>query len=110
MIRSTENQEKKFYIVNGGDWEASVLSKDAIDAAASGLEEAFKEYGNSLVLGNCLTVTNASDVKHQEPDSIEIDIFYVPSILSDIGKNELASQLDIILRNNEKKLDKPKTT
>jgi len=109
MIRSTENQEKKFYIVNGGDWEVSVLSKDGIDAAASGLEKAFSEYGSSLVLGNCLTVTNASDVQHQEPDSIEMDIFYVPSILSDIGKNELASQLDLILRNNQKKLDKSKT-
>jgi len=103
MIRSTKNQEKKFYIVNGGDWEASILSKDAIDAAAYGLEKAFDEYGEDLLLGNCLTVTNASDIQLQEPDSIEIDIFYVPSILSDIGKNDLASQLDIILRKNKKK-------
>ena len=42
MIRSTENQEKKFYIIAGGEWEAAVLAKDAIDAAAYGLEKAFE--------------------------------------------------------------------
>ena len=76
MIRSTENQEKKFYLVSGGEWEAAVLAKDAVDASACGLEEAFERYG--------------------------------PSILADIGRNELASQLDEILRENQKKLDRAK--
>ncbi|HAI18853.1 MAG TPA: hypothetical protein DCM10_12945 [Xanthomarina gelatinilytica] len=109
MIRSTENQEKKFYTVAGGEWEAAVLAKDAIDAAAYGLEKAFEKYGSGLMLSNCITVTNASDVKSQEPEDVEVDIFYVPSILADIGRNELACQLDEILRENQKKLDKQKT-
>ena len=41
MIRSTENQEKKFYIVSSSDWEAAVLAKDAVDASALGLEKSF---------------------------------------------------------------------
>ena len=109
MIRSTENQEKKFYLVSGGEWETCVLAKDSIDAAAAGLEKAFQEYGNSLVLSNCITSTNCSDIKHQEPDEMEIDLFYVPSILSDIGKNGLAAELDVLLKNMQKKLDKQKT-
>jgi hypothetical protein len=109
MIRSTENQEKKFYLVSSSDWEAVVLARDAVDASALGLEKAFEKYGNSLMLSNCVTVTNASDIKNQEPEEVEIDIFYVPSVLSDIGKNELATKLDEILRENEKKLDKRKT-
>jgi hypothetical protein len=108
MIRSTENQEKKFYIVSGGEWEAAVLAKDAVDASAFGLEKAFIKYGSGLMLSNSIIVTNASDARHQEPDEMEIDIFYVPSVLADIGKNELASQLDKILRDNQKKLDKQK--
>ena len=60
------------------------------------------------MLSNCVTVTNASDIKSQEPEEIEIDIFYVPSVLADIGRNELAGQLDKILRENQKKLDKEK--
>lgn len=108
MIRSTENQEKKFYLVSGGEWEAAVVAKDAVDASAYGLEEAFERYGSGLMLSNCITVTNASDIKNQEPENVEIDIFYVPSVLADIGKNELAGQLDKILRENQKKLDKEK--
>jgi len=108
MIRSTENQEKKFYLVSGGEWEAAVLAKDAVDASAYGLEEAFERYGSGLMLSNCITVTNASDIKNQEPENVEIDIFYVPSVLADIGRNELAGQLDKILRENQKKLDKEK--
>jgi hypothetical protein len=109
MIRSTENQEKKFYVVSGGEWEASVLAKDAVDAAALGLEKAFHKYGSALMLSNTVIVTNASDIRTQEPDEMEIDIFYVPSVLADIGRNELATQLDKILRENQKKLDKRKT-
>ena len=45
-----------------------------------------------------------------EEMDVDIDIFYVPSVLADIGKNELAKQLDEILRNNEKKLDNRKLT
>ena len=108
MIRSTENQEKKFYLVSGGEWEAAVLAKDAVDSSAYGLEEAFERYGSGLMLSNCITVTNASDIKNQEPENVEIDIFYVPSVLADIGRNELAGQLDKILRENQKKLDKEK--
>ncbi len=108
MIRSTENQEKKFYIVAGGEWEAVVLAKDAVDASALGLEKAFDKYGSGLMLSNTVIVTNASDARTQEPDEMEIDIFYVPSVLADIGKNELASHLDKILRENQKKLDKQK--
>jgi hypothetical protein len=108
MSRSTENQEKKFYLVSGGEWEAAVLAKDAVDASACGLEEAFERYGSGLMLSNCITVTNASDIKGQEPEEVDIDVFYVPSILADIGRNELASQLDEILRENQKKLDRAK--
>ncbi len=103
MIRSTENQEKKFYLVLGGEWEAAVLAKDAIDASAYGLEKAFEKYGSGLMLSNCLTVRNISDLKKENHEEMDMDIFYVPSVLSDIGKNELATQLDEILRENEKK-------
>ncbi len=103
MIRSTENQEKKFYLVLGGEWEAAVLAKDAIDASAYGLEKAFEEYGSGLMLSNCLTVRNISELKQENHEEMDMDIFYVPSVLSDIGKNELATQLDEILRENEKK-------
>jgi hypothetical protein len=103
MIRSTENNEKKFYLVQGSTWESVVESEDAIDAACSGLEEAFEEYGDKLMLGSCLLVTRITDLKIDEPEEVEIDLFYVPSILSDIGKTDLASQLDEILRNAEKK-------
>jgi hypothetical protein len=103
MIRSTENQEKKFYLVLGGEWEAAVLAKDAIDASAYGLEKAFEEYGSGLMLSNCLTVRNISDLKKENHEEMDMDIFYVPSVLSDIGKNKLATQLDEILRENEKK-------
>lgn len=103
MIRSTENQEKKFYLVSGGEWEAVVLAKDAVDASAYGLEKAFEEYGSSLMLSNCITVKNVSDAKEENHEEMDMDIFYVPSVLSDIGKNELATQLDEILRDNEKK-------
>ena len=103
MIRSTENQEKNFYLVFGGEWEAVVLAKDAVDASAYGLEKAFEEYGSGLMLSNCITVKNVSDAKKENEEEMDIDIFYVPSVLSDIGKNELATQLDEILRENEKK-------
>ena len=103
MIRSTENQEKKFYLVLGGEWEAIVLAKDAVDASAYGLEKAFEEHGSGLMLSNCITVRNVSDVRKENDAEMDIDIFYAPSVLSDIGKNELASQLDEILRENEKK-------
>jgi len=103
MIRATENQEKKFYLVFGGEWEAVVLAKDAVDASAYGLEKAFEQYGSSLMLSNCVTVRNVSDIKEPDGEEMDIDFFYVPSVLSDIGKNELATQLDEILRENEKK-------
>jgi hypothetical protein len=103
MIRSTENQEKKFYLVSGGEWEAVVLAKDAVDASAYGLEKAFEGYGSGLMLSNCITVKNVSDAKEENHEEMDMDIFYVPSVLSDIGKNELATQLDEILRDNEKK-------
>jgi len=40
---------------------------------------------------------------------LEVDLFYVPSVLSDIGKNGLAAELDLLLKNMQKKLDKQKT-
>jgi len=55
------------------------------------------------MLSNCLTVRNISDLKKENHEEMDMDIFYVPSVLSDIGKNELATQLDEILRENEKK-------
>jgi hypothetical protein len=38
-----------------------------------------------------------------EPEQVEFDIFYVPSVLADIGKHKLSKQLDEIVQNIQKK-------
>ena len=106
MIRTLENQDKKLYYVSSSDWECVVLAKDAIEAAGEALEEAFDTFGDSLNLSSCINIVNCSELheKHMiEPEQVEFDIFYVPSVLADIGKHKLSQQLDEIIQNIEKK-------
>lgn len=106
MIRVLENQEKKLYYVTSSDWESVVLAKDAIEAAGEALEEAFDTFGDRLNLSSCINVINCSDLHEKyitEPEQVEFDIFYVPSVLADIGKHKLSKQLDEIIQNIEKK-------
>ncbi|HIL27443.1 MAG TPA: hypothetical protein EYG21_08710 [Nitrospinaceae bacterium] len=106
MIRVLENQEKKLYYATSSDWECVVLAKDAIEAAGESLEEAFDTFGDNLNLSSCINIINCSELheKHMiEPEQVEFDIFYVPSVLADIGKHKLSKQLDEIIQNIEKK-------
>ncbi len=106
MIRVLENQEKKLSYATSSDWECVVLAKDAIEAAAEALEEAFDTFGENLNLSSCINVVNCSELheKHMvEPEQVDFDIFYVPSVLADIGKHKLSKQLDEIIQNIEKK-------
>ena len=95
MIRVLENQEKKLYYATSSDWECVVLAKDAIDT-----------FGDNLNLSSCINVINCSELHEKntiEPEQVEFDIFYVPSVLADIGKHKLSKQLDEIIQNIEKK-------
>ena len=106
MIRTLENQDKKLYYVSSSDWECVVLSKDAIEAAGEAFEEAFDTFGQNLNLSSCVKVMNCSGLQEKhliEPEQVEFDLFYVPSILADIGKHKLSQQLDEIIKNIEKK-------
>ncbi len=99
MIRTLENQDKKLYYVSSSDWECVVLSKDAIEAAGEAFEEAFDTFGQNLNLSSCVKVMNCSGLQEKyliEPEQVEFDLFYVPSILADIGKHKLSQQLDEI--------------
>tara|TARA_R100000008_G_scaffold44460_1_gene25869 strand:- start:1947 stop:2282 length:336 start_codon:yes stop_codon:yes gene_type:complete len=111
MIRVLENQEKKLYYVTSSDWECVVLAKDAIEAAGEAFEEAFESFGDNLNLSSCVNVVNCSGLNEKyilEPEQVEFDIFYVPSVLADIGKHKLSKQLDEIIQNIDKKsLTKP---
>ena len=106
MIRTLENQDKKLYYVSSSDWECVVLSKDAIEAAGEAFEEAFDTFGQNLNLSSCVKVINCSGLQEKhlvESEQVEFDLFYVPSILADIGKHKLSKQLDEIVKNMEKK-------
>ena len=106
MIRTLENQDKKLYYVSSSDWECVVLSKDAIEAAGEAFEEAFDTFGQNLNLSSCVKVINCSGLQEKhlvESEQVEFDLFYVPSILADIGKHKLSKQLDEIIKNIEKK-------
>jgi len=106
MIRVLENQEKKLYYATSSDWEYVVLAKDAIEAAGEALEEAFDTFGDNLNLSSCINIINCSELHEKnmiEPEQVEFDIFYVPSVLADIGKHKLSKQLDEIIQNIEKK-------
>ena len=106
MIRVLENQEKKLYYVSSSDWECVVLAKDAIEAAGEAFEEAFDVFGEDLNLSSCVKVINCSELHEKyllEPEQVEFDIFYVPSVLADIGKHKLSKQLDEIIQNMQKK-------
>ena len=106
MIRTLENQDKKLYYVSSSDWECVVLSKDAIEAAGEAFEEAFDTFGQNLNLSSCVKVINCSGLQEKhlvESEQVEFDLFYVPSILADIGKHKLSQQLDEIIKNIEKK-------
>jgi hypothetical protein len=105
MIRILENQEKKLYHVSSSDWEAVVLSKDAIEAAGQAFEEAFDTFGDSLNLSSCVNVVECSNLQENlaDPEKAEFEIFYVPSILADIGKHKLSKELDEIIQNMQKK-------
>ena len=106
MIRALENQDKKLYYVSSSDWESVVSAKDAVEAAAEAFEEAFDTFGEHLNLSSCVNVMNCSNLSEKNPiesELVEFDIFYVPSILADIGKHKLSKQLDEIIQNIEKK-------
>ena len=106
MIRVLENQDKKLYYVSSSDWESVVLAKDAIEAAGEAFEEAFEVFGENLNLSSCVKVINCSGLQEKqliEPEQVEFDMFYVPSVLADIGKHKLSTQLDKIIQNMEKK-------
>ena len=106
MIRVLENQDKKLYYVSSSDWESVVLAKDAIEAAGEAFEEAFEVFGEDLNLSSCVKVINCSGLQEKqlvEPERVEFDMFYVPSVLADIGKHKLSTQLDKIIQNMEKK-------
>jgi len=106
MIRTLENQDKKLYYVSSSDWECVVLSKDAIEAAGEAFEEAFDTFGQNLNLSSCVKVIDCSGLQEKhliESEQVEFDLFYVPSILADIGKHKLSRQLDEIIKNIEKK-------
>ena len=101
-----KNQEKKLYYATSSDWECVVLAKDAIDAAGESLEEAFDTFGDNLNLSSCVKVINCSGLQQKhliETDQVEFDMFYVPSVLADIGKHKLSKQLDEIIQNMQKK-------
>ena len=102
MIRVLENQDKKLYYVSSSDWESVVLAKDAIEDAG----EAFDVFGDNLNLSSCVKVINCSGLQEKhliEMDQVEFDMFYVPSVLADIGKHKLSKQLDEIIQNIERK-------
>jgi len=106
MIRILENQDKKLYYVSSSDWESVVLAKDAIDAVGEAFEEAFDVFGENLNLSSCAKVINCSELQEKqlpEPEQVEFDMFYVPSVLADIGKHKLSNQLDEIIQNMQKK-------
>ena len=109
MIRVLENQEKKLYYVTSSDWECVVLAKDAIEAAGEAFEEAFDTFGDNLNLSSCVNVIGCSGLNEKyivNPEQVEFDIFYVPSVLADIGKHKLSKQLDEIVKNMKKKAEK----
>lgn len=106
MIRVLENQDKKLYYAASSDWECVVLAKDAVEAAGEALEEAFNSFGDDLNLSSCINIVNCSELHKShalEPEQVEFDMFYVPSVLADIGKHKLSKQLDEIIQNIEKK-------
>ena len=70
------------------------------------LEEAFDTFGDNLNLSSCINIINCSELHEKnmtEPEQVEFDIFYVPSVLADIGKHKLSKQLDEIIQNIERK-------
>ena len=75
MIRILENQEKKLYHVSSSDWEAVVLSKDAIEAAGQAFEEAFDTFGDSLNLSSCVNVVECSNLQKNlaDPEKAEFE-------------------------------------
>jgi len=106
MIRVLENQDKKLYYASSSDWECVVLAKDAVEAAGEAFEEAFDTFGEHLNLSSCVNVIDCSDLHEKnltDPEQVEFDIFYVPSVLADIGKHKLSAQLDEIIQNMQKK-------
>lgn len=106
MIRVLENQDKNLYYVSSSDWESVVLAKDAVEAAGEAFEEAFDVFGDNLNLSSCVKVINCSALQGNQmidPEQVEFDMFYVPSVLADIGKHKLSKQLDEIIQNMERK-------
>jgi hypothetical protein len=106
MIRVLENQDKKLYYASSSDWECVVLAKDAVEAAAEAFEEAFDTFGKDLNLSSCVNVINCSSLYEKntiDTEHVEFDMFYVPSVLADIGKHKLSRQLDEIIQNIQKK-------
>ena len=106
MIRVLENQDKKLYYVSSSDWESVVLARDAVEAAGEAFEEAFDTFGEHLNLSSCVNVMDCSNLHEKSaegPEQVEFDIFYVPSVLADIGKHKLSKELDEIIQNMQKK-------
>ena len=88
------------------DYRKEEVYVTPIEAAGEAFEEAFDVFGEDLNLSSCVKVINCSELHEKylvEPEQVEFDIFYVPSVLADIGKHKLSKQLDEIIQNMQKK-------
>ena len=83
MIRVLENQEKKLYYATSSDWECVVLAKDAIEAAAEALEEAFDTFGDNLATFDytfrCLSKNDNSLARPEiKNNAIDVNKIHIP--------------------------------
>ena len=100
MIRIIGEQDRNIYHVSCSDWECVVETSDSVGAVIKAFELAFEKYGDDLNLSITVSVVNCSEFHFRETERVEFNVYSVPSILSDIGKFQLAEQLKKIIDNN----------
>lgn len=108
MIRIAGEEKKSLYYVFSADWETIIKSKTSSLAVNKALTLGFEKFGQDFVLAPWIKCLNMTEFRENENSEDNIEYFYTPEMLADIGKHKLSQKFSALLEKaqNGSKKDK----
>lgn len=107
MIRIVGEDKSSLFYVYSADWETIIKSKSGALAVNKALTLGFEKFGKEFSIAPWIRVLNLSKFGESEDLEENLEYFYTPEMLADIGKHKLSSQyLTLLSKTQDGKKDR----
>lgn len=97
MIRIVGEDKTSLFYVFSADWETIIKSKTGALAVNKALTLGFEKFGKEFMIAPWIKALNLSKFGKDEDAESNMEFFYTPEMLADIGKHKLSSQYSNLL-------------